>query len=175
MPKSYLDVPKMTLGFRNNNPGNLRVTSAAWVGKLWDNRGKGFERFINMRYGLRALLINLSTGHKRGVNTVQSIITKYAPASDGNNTAKYITDVAKALGVNPNAKLSLTKSVHIGLAKAIVKVETGKDAALLTDADYLDAYDAISHKTAVKSAVSAAATAAAAFALFFYSFFCLTV
>lgn len=174
-PKTFLDNHSIR-GMRNNNPGNLIRTAANWVGKLWDNRDTKFERFTNMRYGLRALFINLRTGYGNGVNTVEKIITKYAPASDGNDTKAYINSVAKALGVNPTAKLSLTKTVHIGLVKAIVKTEVGGTAFnQFTDADFADGYEAMGHKTVVKTALSALTTIAIAFVVFFYSVVCLTM
>lgn len=151
MPKNFLDRHTVR-GIRNNNPGNLIITSSTWVGKLTDGKDAKFERFVNMRYGLRALLVNLKNQFPKGFNTVSKIITKYAPANE-NNTKAYIANVCQDLGVSATAVLNPTQGTILALSKAIVAIENGKDAAALLDtSDYSDAWDAIGH-TSVKKAV----------------------
>lgn len=70
--------------------------------------------------------------HKRGLNTVASVIETYAPRErrGGDNTDaqvnNYISYVARRLGVNP--KDALSSSVVPRLAAAMREFETGKRA-----------------------------------------------
>lgn len=77
-----------TLGIRNCNPGNIRCGSA-WKGLIGSE--KGFCRFDSMAFGVRALLVVLRTYHyKYRLDTIRSIVNRFAPASDGNDTGAYI-------------------------------------------------------------------------------------
>lgn len=69
---SFLHKPNLSRGLRNNNPGNLILTSIGWDGKIPNaqNTDGTFEQFTSANYGIRA---NVSTGAK-GVSTV----VKYA-------------------------------------------------------------------------------------------------
>lgn len=121
MPKSYLNQPGLPLGLRNNNPGNLR-TGSAWKGMIGSNAG--FVVFSNLGYGLRALAIDLDTKIERGLNTIQKIISVYAPPVE-NNTAQYISLVVQQTGINQNAILSADATTIAKLMRAIVNVEIG--------------------------------------------------
>lgn len=62
---------------------------------------------------------------KYELNTVESIIDRYAPPSE-NNTTGYINRAAKDIGVSVNEPIDVTsKPVAIALATAIVDVELG--------------------------------------------------
>lgn len=78
---------------RNNNPGNIRVVpNQKWLGSMpVGTRGEtSFVVFTNPEYGIRALLkILITYMTKRGCTTTRSIIERYAPSSDGNNTSHY--------------------------------------------------------------------------------------
>jgi hypothetical protein len=90
------------IGVRNNNPFDMRP----W--KAGQNAAGGFLRFGDMQSGVTAGLQNLvyaEDGHGR--DTLRKIISAYAPSSDGNNTAKYIADVAKATGIGADQKINL--------------------------------------------------------------------
>lgn len=96
--------PKAPRGIRNNNPGNLR--SSEFKGTVGVD-ADGYGKFESPESGLRAMAKNLLVQQeKHGLNTVESIITKYAPPSE-NNTAAYISTVAAAIGVGPADKLNL--------------------------------------------------------------------
>lgn len=149
MSKSFLNNNTLARGLRNNNPGNIRVSSSAWYGKIpytnnkdWSgtpaNVVRSFEQFNELRYGLRALMVLLNNYYfKNGLKTVRSIITKYAPAFE-NHTEAYINSVIDSVG--SNAIPELTEDILIKLAKAIVKVENGNSfTSYVTDADYKEA------------------------------------
>lgn len=174
MAKSFLNDKSLPRGLRNNNPGNLIKTGTTWQKEIQSNDTR-FEAFANVAWGLRALMINLRTLHGRGANTISKLITRWAPASDGNNTTGYIAKVSQMTGIGKDAPLTLSEGVYLGLAKAIVSVENGeKYAALIPDADYKEAFALMSSKTAVK-AVSVLAAVLVPFVVFFYTYISLTL
>lgn len=114
-------------GYRNNNPLNLRISSNNWKGKVSasENTDGAFEQFTTMAYGFRAALKNLQSYISRyNCTTIQSMINKWAPASDGNNPVSYADKVARTTGyavtqtIAVNDKESLCK---IAYAMAIVE------------------------------------------------------
>lgn len=112
------------LGIRSNNPGNLRTGANG-----------GFGRYATPAEGLAALgrQLNLyATGQSkaaggRTLNTVQDIISTYAPSNE-NDTASYIADVSKRLGVSPTARLNLQdRDTLAALMRGIVNHENGQN------------------------------------------------
>lgn len=92
--------PRLPLGLRQNNPGNLR----SW-GDV--ERRNGFASFGNMQEGLSAMAGNLLSYYRnRGLDTVQGIVGRYAPPSE-NDTGGYVAAIAKRLGVKAGDKLDL--------------------------------------------------------------------
>ena len=57
------------IGLRNNNPGNLRFTSIKWVGKVprAENIDGAFEQFRHLRYGIRAMILDLRSDISKGI------------------------------------------------------------------------------------------------------------
>lgn len=78
-----------------NNPGNLRVP-----GKM------EFQHFASLDEGVEAVGHQINLYRQRGINTIQSIVEKYAPAKDHNNVDAYVADVAKRSGIDPNTPLT---------------------------------------------------------------------
>ena len=123
-------------GYRNNNPLNLRISSNNWKGKVptSENTDGSFEQFTTMPYGFRAALKNLQAYiTKYHCNNIQSIINKWAPASDGNNPTNYAASVSKTTGYSLTATITANdrdKLCHIAYAMAIV--ENGS-APILSD------------------------------------------
>lgn len=118
---------KLPRGLRNNNPGNIDK-GEPWQGLSQDQPDRRFCTFSSLAYGCRALIKLLQTYHnKRGLNTVQEIINRWAPSFE-NDTSAYVTAVAKDLGVEPNTPLDFTKETYINLGKAIARHENGKIA-----------------------------------------------
>lgn len=111
------------LGVRNNNPGNLRQ----WGDTPRDARG--YAMFATPEAGLAATIKNLRAQQQvHGLDTVQSIISKWAPPSE-NNTAGYISDVVKRTGFGANQKLNLDDPKTVApLISSIIKHE-GNGAA----------------------------------------------
>ena len=117
-------------GYRNNNPLNLRISSNAWKGKIpvQQNTDKAFEQFVSMPYGFRANMINMRTLINRGFNTIEQLITKWAPADDGNNPAGYTQRVCKTTGYNKDDIINPQNAEQMqNLAYAMAIVENGSE------------------------------------------------
>ncbi|NBM84665.1 structural protein [Proteus sp. G2661] len=112
-------------GERNNNPGNIRHGSK-WQGLSAQQTDPNFCQFVSPEYGIRAIYKLLQTYQKKyELNTVESIIDRYAPPNE-NNTVGYINRAAKDIGVSINEPINVSsKPVAIALATAIVGVELG--------------------------------------------------
>jgi hypothetical protein len=111
------------LGLRNNNPGNIRP-GYDWLGKTTENHN--FVVFDTLEHGLRALALDLFNKQKKGLNTVNKIISKYAPPSE-NNTAAYVRSVCLSVGVEEDEPLALNKEVLKRLVRAICRHENGRN------------------------------------------------
>lgn len=117
----YVGATKLTRGYRNKNPGNIRYSASNnWQGQTGKDDA-GFVIFSSDFYGLRALARLLLNYEKNGANTVRKIITKYAPASE-NDTGAYIRAVASKLSVDPDAALMVAPRLQ-DLMAAIVAHE----------------------------------------------------
>jgi hypothetical protein len=113
-------------GIKNNNPGNLVLTTIAWKGKVPNaqNTDGKFEQFTQPLWGLRAMFMDVRGDiEKDGMNTVRKLITEYAPKHE-NNTAAYIDFVSKKIGLGADTKIMPTN--YFGLLKAIIQMENGK-------------------------------------------------
>ncbi|ELH8382509.1 lytic transglycosylase catalytic [Salmonella enterica subsp. enterica] len=101
-PNIQPDIPGGgTLADRNNNPGNIRPVG-----------GNGFRFFESALQGWEAMknqLMRYFTGKTTGraLQTIQDIVSTWAPAGDNNDPKKYAQDVAKWMGVSPNTVLNL--------------------------------------------------------------------
>ena len=104
--------PSTPAPMRNNNPGALMPG-----GKL--------AQFGTPEAGMAALDANLKQYALKGVNTLSGVIGKWAPPNE-NNTAAYIADASKRLGIDPNAKIDLSNPVvRNAVATAITLHENG--------------------------------------------------
>lgn len=113
-------------GIRNNNPGNIRLSSSRWQGQKRFQFDPAFVEFEDPVFGLRALMRLLLTYHIRhGLDTVESIINRYAPPAE-NATDAYIHAVCRRLGVKRADKIDvMAVSVLTALARAITRHENG--------------------------------------------------
>lgn len=89
---------KDTRGYRNHNPGNIRLGSN-WQGLCKFQKDSSFCQFENFTYGLRALAILLNNYISKGYNTNKKIISRYAPGCE-NNTKAYILSVNRYTSLN---------------------------------------------------------------------------
>lgn len=87
------------LNERNNNPLNIRANDIQWDGKVGESGG--FVKFESVEYGFRAaakLLANYSRLY--GINTVRTIIERWAPPEDDNHTENYIGFIARNMNLS---------------------------------------------------------------------------
>lgn len=123
-PEQYAQATKR--GERNNNPGNLNFAGQA--GAALERPGGRFARFETAFDGLRALSRQLKLYAGRGINSIEKIISTWAPASDNNNTAAYIQAVSERLGVDPQAALNMSDPQTMSaLMSSIIHHENGRN------------------------------------------------
>jgi hypothetical protein len=112
-------------GIRDNNPGNIRLSSTVWQGQSAQQTDVVFVQFDTPEYGIRALSHILdSYSNKHGLHTVASIINRYAPPVE-NQTGAYVQAVANAAGVAPDAVISVA-NYKPALIAGIIQHENGQ-------------------------------------------------
>ncbi|MGB4414666.1 MAG: structural protein P5 [Paludibacter sp.] len=114
-------------GLRNNNPLNIRHNEDVFQGEINGN-DKRFKTFSSLPYGYRAAFVILGTYLSHGLNTIEKIITKWAPPAE-NDTESYIDKVEKWSGVLRSKKLTAADGPeYIMIVAAMSFVENGKNA-----------------------------------------------
>lgn len=112
-----------TRGIRNNNPGNIRVSKDQWEGMTGDDGA--FVIFDSPESGVRALGKNLLSYGRRGYDSIEKIINRWAPPNE-NDTKAYIDSVVAATGIPATQSLDLSDPDTLSsLAQAISFHETG--------------------------------------------------
>lgn len=128
--------PKQSRGFRNRNPGNLNYIAdpkRAWngqagLGDAWlPPAQRRFAAYETHEMGIRALVGQLTVNQTRHrLNTIRKQITRWAPASDNNDTAAYVRAVARRVGIGPDAPLDMKRYSHAKpMVAAIIAHECG--------------------------------------------------
>jgi hypothetical protein len=98
------DLPR---GLRNNNPLNIEAGGFTQGQPGFSGSDGRFARFETPEAGIGAANKLLDVyQNKHGLNSVNGIINRWAPAADGNNVNSYAAAVAKQLGIDPNAPIS---------------------------------------------------------------------
>lgn len=134
---------KETRGERNCNPLNI-VKGSNWKGLRKTQTDSRFCQFESMLYGWRAglvLLRNYIEGRnaaKRCYDTIEKIISRWAPATE-NNTEAYIRKVSEEVGLDRRIRIKWRdRAMVCQIVKAMAHVECGKVFPL---DDILSAYD----------------------------------
>jgi hypothetical protein len=129
-------------GLNNNNPGNIIKGTAKFLGEKEsaDNR---FRQFQAIEYGYRAIFVLLNSYINKGFDTVEKIISRWAPSVE-NDTKSYINTVSKLSAVSPQTKVSAAdKNTMVRIVAAMSQVENGIKA---NTADVLKGWDLIEKK-----------------------------
>lgn len=114
---------RITRGVRNNNPLNIRIGNK-WKGLKTPNTDGAFDQFISVYWGYRAAFIILRNYiRKYRCNTVEKIITRWAPSNE-NNTAAYIKTVCAKIGYKPDQIITPTYDDLSKLVYAMAWVES---------------------------------------------------
>ncbi|TBM13405.1 hypothetical protein EYY86_14060 [Hafnia paralvei] len=150
---NWVDNRNKPRGIRNNNPGNLNYAGQAGASKEAGENGR-FAVFSSMTHGVAALYKQLQLYFKRGVNTIESIVNKYAPAGDNNNVGAYIASLVKATGKGASDQLDSgdTETVF-KLMRGIINHENGK--GYVSDTDIMGGIQLGAGTTAMRSSQSA--------------------
>lgn len=124
IPSSAALKPK---GIRNNNPLNIEAREN-WVGQVGDD-GR-FVIFETALHGFRAAGRIMRTKARRGVRTIESIISEWAPPLNDhgeheNHTESYINFVADETGIPRDAVLA--DSAYPSVISAMVQMENGQN------------------------------------------------
>lgn len=93
-------------GIRNNNPGNLDFVGQPGAHLETGVANPRFAVFPTMSDGIRALRDQLLRYAERGLTTVASIISVYAPPTE-NATSAYIASLCRHMGVQADSVLDL--------------------------------------------------------------------
>jgi hypothetical protein len=120
-------------GIRNKNPGNIRISISQWMGKL-RIADPEFEQFSEMKFGIRALMKLLIGYINRDFNTIEKIITRYAPGNE-NNTEAYIQAVCNYTGFQRDEVLKPDENTIKKMAYAISHHENGGDYLKIGDVE----------------------------------------
>lgn len=120
----------MSRGLRNNNPGNIRQNSDNFLGEIKPSADSAFKQFESIEYGYRAMFVTLNTYQKRyGLSTIRTMISRWAPSKDNNDTEAYIRAVSSESGVPENSHITSTnKDVMVPIVAAMSRVENGVTA-----------------------------------------------
>ena len=89
-----------SLPARDNNPGDLRA--APWLTN--PSVAHGFWVARSLPEGIAGLYHQIALDVARGY-TLRQLISAWAPHSDGNNTASYISETARRTGLDPDTPL----------------------------------------------------------------------
>lgn len=121
-------VTGQTRGERNNNPGNIERTTDNWQGMSADQSGDPrFIVFDAPEYGIRALGKLLKNYQAQGLNTIETIINRYAPGTE-NDTRAYINHVAQIMQFAPDYPLDLNDPAQLNLlVQAVITHENGRN------------------------------------------------
>ena len=108
-------------GVNTYNVGNVRPQGAS----------TGFQQPVDYKAGLQIMDDNLSAYGKKGINTLEGIINRWAPPVDENgkvinDTASYIKTAAQRLGLDPKQQIDLSNpAVRQAVGTAIMLHEKG--------------------------------------------------
>ena len=128
-----------TRGIRNNNPLNIRHGKSQWVGMRKVQTDKAFVQFTERVFGYRAAFVLLRNYIGSGRNTIEKIISRWAPPGDGNNTQAYIEYVSSTSCIDANLELAFEdKAKLVEIVRSMAHMESG----IVEDYDVLSsAYD----------------------------------
>lgn len=118
-------------GYRNNNPGNVRINGDKFQGEVITSQDKEFKQFESMAYGYRAIfkiLRNYQVNYK--LNTIRQMISRWAPENE-NDTANYISFVSERSGIPADDPIRTdNREMMIRIVAAMSKVENGQEAEM---------------------------------------------
>lgn len=118
-------------GYRNANPGNIRINSDLFQGEVRPSKDKSFKQFETMAYGYRAVFRILSNYRKNyGLDTIRKMIGRWAPENE-NDTDTYIKSVSDYAGIPADDPININdREQMIRIVAGMSKVENGREAEM---------------------------------------------
>lgn len=117
--------PKLPRGLRNNNPGNIEDGAFARSIPGYQGSDGRFAVYDSLDNGRAAHAALLGSYGRKGINTVEGVVNRWAPPSE-NNTGAYVKFVAEKMGVDPRAPLDMNDpQVLSALSDAQAQHENG--------------------------------------------------
>ena len=116
-------------GYRNNNPGNIRINGDLFQGEIRPSKDKSFKQFETMAYGYRAIFKILSNYYRNYMlDTIRKMIGRWAPENE-NNTDAYIKAVSDCAGIPADDPINANdREQMIRIVAGMSKVENGREA-----------------------------------------------
>lgn len=119
----------VTRGYRNNNPGNIRLTKTQWKGMCEKQNDGTFCQFTDITWGFRAMLRLLNSYYYNyHLRSVREVIGRWAPGSDGNNVKAYARRVCVYANVTPAQRITapdLDRGLWCNIVLGMATVENG--------------------------------------------------
>ena len=117
--------PRVPRGIRNNNPGNIEDGPFARSQPGYKGSDGRFAIYETPEAGTAAKTALLGSYGRKGINTVEGVVNRWAPPSE-NDSGSYAQFVSQKLGVDPRAPLDMNDPrVLSGLSSAIAQRENG--------------------------------------------------
>jgi hypothetical protein len=133
----------MLPAIKNNNPGNIEVSSSNWQGSTGTDGV--YVIFKSPIWGFRALYKDIYNKiDVDGLDTLQQIFKKYldVPFShtiqDANNYAAYVANYLPGFGIND--VITPDEKTLKAIAHGIAHYESGNDANVFSESDYNNGY-----------------------------------
>lgn len=125
VPPTTKPTPLLTArGIRNNNPGNIKKSSSAWVGKV-GNDGT-FEIFDTPENGIRAMGRLLKTYRDHyGLNTIRGIIKRWTAGDSSTIQNNYVYHIVNKTGIAEHLAL-LSVEHYAAVVEQMIYFENGQ-------------------------------------------------
>lgn len=112
-------------GIRNNNPGNLVKGGQGFEGEVPGTDAR-FLTFDNAESGIRAMGKVLLRYRDRGIDTIEALAERWAPASE-NDSKQYAAHLSKLAGFAPDQTIDLGNEETLRkVVPAIIQIENGE-------------------------------------------------
>ena len=129
-------IANVARGLRNNNPGNVELTSPAtqwvgWVGAA-EQTDRSYVQMRTMAAGVRMALTVFRNYQKLyGLKNIGQLIARWAPPAT-NDTAAYVADVVARVGVGAGVPIDLrNRDTAFAFLRAVFRHENGVAAELI--------------------------------------------
>lgn len=132
-------------GIRNNNPGNIKDSEFARSQPGYVGTDGQFARYESPAAGRAAMQALLGQYGKKGIDTVQGVVSRWAPTDDGNDVRAYSDFVAQKMGIKPGDRIDLNDpGTRAKLSSAMAQFENGQPGGLgIAAARHFDAQSGV--------------------------------